>query len=144
MKCVIREKKNMTIMTVAGLVLIAIGVVGFAVLPEEAHLLSRVAGFLAGLGTSLAVMGAGVLIWRAAVGERRAAESDMAMQDERGQAIAYRAQSMLAVAAVCSLIVIIIVALLRGDRVYLMLGAGLCMICTVVKFVALRVYGKRM
>lgn len=144
MKCVIREKKYMMVMMIVGLVLIAIGGVGFAMLPEEAHLLSRVAGFLAGLGTSLAVMGAGVLLWRAAVGERRANESDMAMQDERGQAIAYRAQSMLAIAAVFSLIVIIIVALLRGDRVYMMLGAGLCLLCTVVKFAALHVYGRRM
>lgn len=144
MKCLLTEKKNMTIMMVVGLVLIAIGVMIFAMAPEEAHLLSRIAGFLSGLGTSLAVMGAGVLVWRAAVGERRATESEMAMQDERGQAIAYRAQSLMAAAAVLSLCTIVVVALLRGDRLYMGLGAGLCMLCAVVKFVALRVYGKRM
>ena len=144
MKCKLTEKKNMTVLLTVGLVMIAVGALSGYMLPEEQHLLVRLAGFVTGAGLAFTLMAAGVLIWRNLVGEKRANESEMQMQDERGQAIAYRAQSALALAAVAALIAIIVVALVRGDEFYMLLGSALCALCAVVKFVSLWALGRRM
>lgn len=144
MKCKLSEKKNMTVLLIVGLVLIAVGALAAYLLPEESHMLVRLAGFATGAGLAFTVMAAGVLIWRSLVGESRANESEMQMQDERGQAIAYRAQSALAIAAVGALIVIEVVALVRGDEFYMFLGTALCVLCAAVKFVSMWALGRRM
>ena len=66
MKCRLTEKKNMTVMLIVGLGMIALGGVAGFLLPEEAHLATRIAGFVSGLGSSLAIM-AGVVL----LGEQR-------------------------------------------------------------------------
>lgn len=144
MKCKLNEKKNMTALLVAGLVMIAVGALAGYLLPEEQHTLVRMAGFVTGVGLAFTVMAAGVLIWRNLVGEARANESEMQMQDERGQAIAYRAQSVLAFAAVAALIAIVVIALVRSDGFYMLLGGALCVLCAVVKLVSMWALGRRM
>ena len=144
MKCKLTEKRNMTVMLVVGLAMIAVGTLCGYVLPDEQHVLVRLAGMMTGMGLSLAVIAAGVLIWRNAVGEARANESEMQMQDERGQAITYRAQSVLAIAAVMSLIAIVVIALVRGDGFYMLLSGALCVMCAAVKLVSMWAMGKRM
>ena len=144
MKCKLTEKRNMTVMLVVGLAMIAVGALGGYVLPDEQHVLVRLAGMMTGMGLSLTVIAAGVLIWRSAVGEARATESEMQMQDERGQAIAYRAQSVLAIAAVMSLIAILVIALVRGDGFYMLLNGALCVLCAAVKLVSMWAMGRRM
>ena len=144
MKCKLTEKRNMTVMLVVGLAMIAVGTLCGYVLPDEQHVLVRLAGMMTGMGLSLAVIAAGVLIWRNAVGEARANESEMQMQDERGQAIAYRAQSVLAIAAVMSLIAIVVIALVRGDGFYMLLSGALFVLCAAVKLVSMWAMGKRM
>ena len=97
-----------------------------------------------GMGLSFTVIAASVLIWRNAVGEARANESEMQMQDERGQAIAFHAQSVLAIAAVMSLIAILVIALVRGDGFYMLLSGALCVLCAAVKLVSMWAMGRRM
>ena len=144
MKCRLNEKKNMRIMLVAGLAMIAVGALGGYMLPDEQHVLVRLAGMMTGMGLSFTVIAAVVLIWRSAVGEARATESEMQMQDERGQAIAYRAQSVLAIAAVMSLIAIVVIALVRGDGFYMLLSGALFVLCAAVKLVSMWAMGRRM
>lgn len=144
MKCKLTEKRNMTVMLVVGLAMIAVGALGGYVLPDEQHVLVRLAGMMTGMGLSFTVIAAGVLIWRSAVGEARATESEMQMQDERGQAIASRAQSVLAIAAVMSLIAIVVIALVRGDGFYMLLSGALCVLCAAVKLVSMWAMGRRM
>ena len=144
MKCKLTEKRNMTVMLVVGLAMIAVGALCGYVLPDEQHVLVRLAGMMTGMGLSFTVIAAGVLIWRSAVGEARATESEMQMQDERGQAIAYRAQSVLGIAAVMSLIAIVVIALVRGDGFYMLLGGALCVLCAAVKLVSMWAMGRRM
>ena len=144
MKCKLTEKRNMTVLLTVGLAMIAVGALAGYLLPDEQHVLVRLAGMATGMGLSFTVIAAGVLIWRNAVGEARANESEMQMQDERGQAIAYRAQSVLAIAAVISLITIVVIALVRGDGFYMLLGGALCVLCAVVKLVSMWALGRRM
>lgn len=144
MKCRMTEKRNTMIMTAVGVFMIALGAAAGLMLPDEEHLLVRLAGVVTGAGTAFAVIGAGILLWRGAVGKERAAESEMAMQDERGQMIAYKAQNVMAFAAVISLIVVELTALMRGDRLYMLLCACLCLLSAAAKVIAMRVYDKRM
>ena len=144
MKWKLTEKKNMTVLLTVGLVMIAVGASSGYMLPEEQHVLVRLAGMVTGMGLSFTVIAAGVLIWRNAVGEARANESEMQMQDERGQAIAFRAQSVLAIAAVMSLIAILVIALVRGDGFYMLLSGVLCVLCAAVKLVSMWAMGRRM
>ena len=144
MKCKLTEKRNMTVMLVVGLLMIALGALAGYLLPEEQHVPVRMAGFVTGAGLAFTLMAAGVLIWRNLVGEKRANESEMQMQDERGQAIAYRAQSVLAIAAVMSLIAILVIALVRGDGFYMLLSGALCVLCAAVKLVSMWAMGRRM
>ncbi|MCI7736416.1 MAG: hypothetical protein MSL26_04625 [Clostridiales bacterium] len=144
MKCKQTEKKSMTVMLIVGMILLIGGFGAARLLPEEQHLATRLAGFVSGIGGAFAAIGAVVLIRRAVIGEERAKDSELSMKDERGQMIAYRAQCLLAIAAVLSLCVIVFVSLMRGDTFMMLLAAALCLVSAAVKVGALWFYGKRM
>ena len=144
MKCRINEKKRMAILLAVGLVLAVCGFAASAVMEDTNHLGERIAGMVSGLGCSLAAIGGGVLLWRRIVGEKRARESSLSMNDERGQMIAYKAQSVTAIAAVLALIVIMITAVVRGDTLYMLLGSALCLCVAAVKLGLLWFYGRKM
>ena len=144
MKCQLTEKKNLKVMLGVGLVLVVLGAAAAYMLPEEAHLATRVAGFVAGLGSSLAIMGGALLLRRWRLGEARARDSELAMTDERGLAVAYRAQSVAAIAAVFAMIAMMIAALIRGDDFYAMMGSFLLCAVALTKLVAWHVFDKRM
>ena len=143
MKCRMNEAGKMRLLLAVGLVL-AFG--GFAFVPltlDAPAQAQRIVGMVSGLGCSLAAIGGGVLLWRRAVGEKRARESTLAMNDERGQMIAYKAQSVTAIAAVAALILLMIAAVVRGDRFYMLLGTALCLAVGAVKAGTLWFYGRR-
>ena len=144
MKCQLTEKKNLKVMLGVGLVLVVLGGMAAYMLPEEAHLATRVAGFVAGLGSSLAIMGGALLLRRWRLGEARARDSELAMTDERGLAVAYRAQSVAAIAAVFAIIAMMIAALIRGDDFYAMMGSFLLCAVALIKLAAWHIFNKRM
>ena len=144
MRCKLTEKKRMKVMLIVGLILTALGSAAAFFMPDEAHLSTRVAGFAAGLGFSLAVMSGAVLIRRRRLGEARAKDAELAMTDERGLAVAYRAQNVAAVAAVFAMIALMIAALVRGDDFYAMMGSFLLCAVALVKLAAWYFYNKTM
>ena len=144
MKCKMAEKKNMKVMLVIGLVMIVIGAVMGFVLPEEAHWQTKAAGVLSGGGFAFAVMAAAVLVRRKRLGEARANDSELAMTDERGIAVAYKAQSVAAIAAIFGIVVIMIAALFRDDTFYQVLCTVLCFVVAATKMIAWHVYNKTM
>ena len=144
MKCRFFDQKKMWVMLAVGLVMALLGGAAGYLTPEDARLATRLAGFFTGVGTALAFMGGGVLLWRRIVGERKAHESELFMQDERGQAIAYKAQSATAIAAVLALVLMMAVATVRGDYLYMELGTVLCIVLCFVKLLAWYVYSRRM
>lgn len=144
MKCRLTEKKNMTVMLIIGIILAVGGAIAAYLLPEEQHMLTRVAGMATGAGTSLAVMAAAVLIRRAVIGEERARDSELAMNDERGLTVAYKAQNAAAIAAVLGVVLLVIVAVLRGDGLYMQLGCAICIAIALIKLVAYSIYNRRM
>ena len=144
MRCKLTEKKRMKVMLIVGLILTALGSAAAFFMPDEAHLATRVAGFAAGLGFSLAVMSGAVLIRRRRMGEERARESELAMTDERGLVVAYKAQNVAAVAAVFAMIALMIAALVRGDDFYAMMGSFLLCAVALVKLAAWHFYNKTM
>ena len=144
MKCKLTDKKGLKVMLGVGLVLTVLGGAAAYMLPEEAHLATRVAGFVAGLGSSLAIMGGALLLRRWRLGEARARDSELAMTDERGLAVAYRAQSVAAIAAVFAMIAMLIAALIRGDDFYAMMGSFLLCAVALIKLAAWHIFNKRM
>ena len=144
MKCKLTDKKSLKVMLGVGLALTVLGGAAAYMLPEEAHLATRVAGFAAGLGSSLAVMGGALLLRRWRLGEARARDSELAMADERGLAVAYRAQSVAAIAAVFAIIAMMIAALIRGDDFYAMMGSFLLCAVALIKLAAWHIFNKRM
>ena len=144
MKCKLTDKKSLKVMLGVGLALTVLGGAAAYMLPEEAHLATRVAGFAAGLGSSLAVMGGALLLRRWRLGEARARDSELAMTDERGLAVAYRAQSVAAIAAVFAIIAMMIAALIRGDDFYAMMGSFLLCAVALIKLAAWHIFNKRM
>ena len=144
MRCKLTEKKRMKVMLIVGLILTALGSAAAFFMPDEAHMATRVAGFAAGLGFSLAVMSGAVLIRRRRLGEARAKDAELAMTDERGLAVAYRAQNVAAVAAVFAMIALMIAALVRGDDFYAMMGSFLLCAVALVKLAAWYFYNKTM
>ncbi len=144
MKCKMNEKRWMTILLAAGMLLALAGFGAARMLDGEQHMLVRIAGMVSGLGCSLAAIGGGVLLWRKIVGEKRARESELSMNDERGQMIAWKAQSMTAIAAVLALVVMLIAAVGRGDMFYVLLGSALCLAVAAVKLGLLWLYGRKM
>lgn len=144
MKCYLPEKKNMKVMLVIGLAMIVIGAVFGFLLPEEAHWQTKAAGVINGAGFALTAMAAAVLIRRKRMGEARANDSELAMTDERGMAVAYRAQSVMAIVAVLGIVAIMLVALFRGDELYMIMGVALCFILAFAKLIAWHIYNKKM
>lgn len=144
MKCKLTDKKGLKVMLGVGLVLTVLGAAAAYLLPDEAHLATRVAGFVAGLGSSLAIMGGALLLRRWRLGEARARDSELAMTDERGLAVAYRAQSVAAIVAVFAIIAMMIAALIRGDDFYAMMGSFLLCAVALIKLAAWHIFNKRM
>ena len=144
MKCKLTDKIAMKMLLAVSIALIALGAVEAYLLPEEMHLATRIAGIVSGIGTSLAA-GAGVMLlrrWR--LGEARMKDSELMMNDERGLAVAYKAQSVAAIAAVFALIAVAIAALVRGDQFYMMLCSLLLCAVALCKLVAWHVYNRKM
>ena len=136
MTCKWGEKKNMVVLLAVGLVLLIGGVVFTLVLPEDAHMLSRITGFFSGMGV--------VLVRRRIIGEARAKDSELAATDERGQLIALKAQSVLALCVTLSMCAMLIVATVRGDTLYMLLGAALLLLSAAGKAIAAHIYGKQL
>ena len=113
-------------------------------LPEEAHLPSRIAGFFSGMGGSFTAISLVVLVRRRIIGEARAKDSELAATDERGQLIALKAQNVLALCVTFSLCAMVIVATVRGDKLYMLLGGALLLLSAAGKAVAGYLYGRRL
>ena len=144
MKCKLTEKKNMKVMLVIGLAMIVIGAVFGFLLPEEAHWQTKAAGVINGCGVAFTAMASVILIRRKRMGEERANDSELAMTDERGMAVAYKAQNVAAIVAILGIVAIMLVALFRGDALYMMLCTVLCLILAFAKLIAWYVYNKVM
>lgn len=144
MTCKWGEKKNMTVLLAVGLVLLIGGLICNLFLPEEAHLPSRIAGFFSGMGGSFTAISLVVLVRRRIIGEARAKDSELAATDERGQLIALKAQSVLALCVTFSLCAMVIVATVRGDKLYMLLGGALLLFSAAGKAVAGYLYDRRL
>lgn len=144
MTCKWGEKKNMVVLLAVGLVLLIGGVVFNLVLPEDAHMLSRIAGFFSGMGGSFVAIALVVLLRRRLLGEARAKDSELAATDERGQLIALKAQSVLALCVTFSMCAMLVVATVRGDTFYMLLGAALLLLSAAGKAIAAHIYGKQL
>ena len=144
MKCKLTEKKNMKVMLVIGLAMIVIGAVLGFLLPEEAHWQTKAAGVINGCGVAFTAMASVILIRRKRMGEERANDSELAMTDERGMAVAYKAQNVAAIVAILGIVAIMLVALFRGDALYMMLCTVLCFILAFAKLIAWYIYNKIM
>ena len=144
MKCRLTEKKNMKVMLAIGLAMIVIGAIAGYVLPEEAHWQTKTAGVINGAGFAFTTMAAVVLIRRKRMGEERANDSELAMTDERGIAVAYKAQNVAAIASVLGIVAIMLTALFRGDALYMSLGIAVCFFVAFVKLIAWYVYNRIM
>lgn len=143
-KSKMNDAKQLKMLLVVGLVLMAAGAVAGYVTPDEAHLATRIAGFVSGLGSSLALIGGVLLLRRWRLGEARARDAELAMTDERGMAVAYKAQSVAAIAAVLAMIAMMLTALVRGDEFYAFMGSMLLCAVAVIKLVAWYIYSKKM
>lgn len=144
MKCRALRHKWLWGMLIVGVILLAAGVILAGVLGADEGLPSRLAGFLTGLGSSLAAMGGGFLLLGRIRGEQRTRESALRMEDERGLMVAYKAQNAAAIFAVLALVAILIAALVRGDHFYMRVGAIACCAVAVVKIAAWYIYDKKM
>ena len=144
MKCKLTNNKSMKTLLIAGVALIVIGAAAAWLLPEEAHLATRLAGFVNGAGAALAVLAAAMLLRRRRLGEARAKDTELTMSDERGIAVAYKAQSVAAIAAVLALIAVTVTALVRDDTLYMTMGSALLCAVALVKLVAWYAYNRKM
>ena len=144
MTCKWGEKKNMTVLLAVGLALLLGGFIGNRLLPEDAHLPSRIAGFFSGMGGSFTAISLIVLVRRRLIGEARAKDSELAATDERGQLIALKAQNVLALCVTFSLCALVIVATVRGDELYMLLGGALLLLSAAAKAIAMHLYANRL
>ena len=145
MKCIMNQKKNLTIMLIAGLALVAVGIGGAKLAGEDASALTmRLLGFLSGLGGSLVAISGAWLVWEKIVGERRAKDKELEMGDERGQAINMQAQAMIGFAATLVVIAVDVVALVRGDNLYMGLCTAGCFVIALTGIVARVVLGRKL
>ena len=144
MACKWGEKKNMSVLLAVGLILLIGGFTCNWLLPEEEHLLTRIAGFFSGVGSSFTVISLVVLVRRRLMGEARAKDSELAATDERGQQIALKAQNVLALCVTFSMCAMIIVAMVRGDTLYMLLGSALLLLSAAAKDLAIHLYGRQL
>ena len=144
MTCKWGEKKNMTVLLAVGLALLLGGFICYRLLPEDAHLPSRIAGFFSGMGGSFTAISLVVLVRRRLIGEARAKDSELAATDERGQLIALKAQNVMALCVTFSLCALVIVATVRGDELYMLLGGALLLLSAAAKAIAMHLYANRL
>lgn len=136
------QKKWLTAMLAAGMVLLAGGLIWAYGVGAADGLPMRMAGFLSGLGGALAAIGGGCLLLNRIRGERRTRENALHMEDERGLTVAYKAQNAAAIAAVLAIVAMTVTALVRGDHVYMMMGSAACCLVALVKIIAWYAYDK--
>lgn len=140
----IYDAKQLKGMLILGLIMMAAGVLAGYMLPDEAHLATSIAGMASGMGSSFALIGFVLLLRRWRLGEARAKDAELVMTDERGMAVAYKAQSVAAIAAVLAMIAMMLTALARGDLFYAMMGAFLLCAVALVKLAAWYIYNRKM
>lgn len=144
MKCKAMRKGWLRGMLAVGVVLLLAGLIWEFGMDAEEGLHARMAGFLCGLGGSFTAIGGGCLLLNRIRGERRTKESALHMEDERGLMVAYRAQSVAAIAAVLAIVTMLIAALVRGDSFYMAMGSAACCLVALVKVAAWYIYDKKM
>lgn len=142
--CRLYSAKQLKGLLIVGLVLAALGAAAGYFLPDEAHLATSIAGLASGVGSSLAMVGGIFLLRRWRLGEARAKDAELAMTDERGMAVAYKAQSVAAVTAVLALVGVSLLALVRGDELYALVCSGLLIAVALIKLAAWHIFNKRM
>ena len=140
----IHEPKYLKGLLIAGLLMAAAGAAAGYLLPDDAHLATSIAGMASGMGSSFALIGGVLLLRRWRLGEARAKDAELVMTDERGMAVAYKAQSVAAIAAVLAMIAIMLTALVRGDEFYALMGSFLLCAVALVKLAAWYIYNKKM
>ena len=138
------QKKWLTAMLAAGMVLLAGGLIWAYGVGAADGLPMRMAGFLSGLGGALAAIGGGCLLLNRIRGERRTRENALHMEDERGLTVAYKAQNAAAIAAVLAIVAMTVTALVRGDHLYMIMGSAACCLVALVKIIAWYAYDKMM
>ena len=102
------------------------------------------AGFFAGIGFSLVVVAGAWLIYKRVVGAQRARDKELEMGDERGQAINTQAQAVVGFAATFVVIGVDIVALVRGDDLYMGLCTAGCLIIALTACISRAVLGRKL
>ena len=140
----INNPKYLKGLLIVGLVLLTTGALAGYLLPEEAHLATSITGMASGMGSSFALIGGVLLLRRRRLGEARAKDFELVMTDERGLAVAYKAQSAAAIAAVFAMIAMMLTALARGDEFFALLGAFLLCAVALVKLAAWHIYNRKM
>ena len=143
-KSKIYSPKHLKELLIVGLVLMAAGAIVGYLLPDEAHLATSMAGMASGVGSSFALIGGAMLLRRRRLGEARARDAELAMTDERGMAVAYKAQNVAAITAVLAMIAMMVTALVRGDGFYAFMGSILLCAVALTKLAAWYIYNKRM
>ena len=145
MKCSMKTSRYQMIVMFIGLALMFAGIAAALAMGEDgAPGAFRLAGFAAGLGFALATACGVWLIWKRIAGKSRAQDKELEMGDERGQAINTRAQAMIGFVATFALIAINIVALVRGDGLYMALCTAGCFAVAFTGFISRAVLGKKM
>ena len=144
MKNKMNDPKYLKGMLGIGLAALAAGALAGYLLPDEAHLATRIAGFVSGLGSAFAIMGGVLLLRRWRLGEARARDFELSMTDERGLAVAYKAQSVAAIAAVIAMVAMMLTALVRGDDFYAVMGSMLLCAVALIKLAAWHIYNRKM
>lgn len=129
---------------IVGLVLLAAGALAGYLLPSDAHLATSIAGMVSGSGSSFALIGGILLLRRWRLGEKRARDFELTMTDERGMAVAYKAQSAAAIAAVLAMAAMVLTALARDDEFYVLMGSMLLCAVALVKLAAWHIYNRKM
>ena len=143
-KMKINNPKYQKGLLIAGLVMMAVGAAAGYLLPDEAHLATSIAGMARGMGSSFALIGGVLLLRRWRLGEMRARDFELAMTDERGMAVAYKAQSVAAIAAILAMVAMMLTALARGDEFYALMGSFLLCAVALIKLAAWHIYNRRM
>jgi len=143
-KSKISNPKDLKGLLIVGLVMMVAGALAGYLLPIDAHLATSIAGMASGIGSSFALIGGVLLLRRWRLGEMRAKDFELAMTDERGMAVAYKAQNAAAIAAILAMIAMMLTALVRGDEFYALMGAYLLCAVALIKLAAWHVYNRKM